>query len=147
MRLAAVGEDGAEDLVVAPGGEVRRTATWLVSSGGTSAMGTVLDQDAEDPLVELLGEAELPEAPVRIEPRAADQEEHRLAAVRRLVEPALPALARGDAALGVEVEEEVVPALGGKPVAKRDRFGVVGARMADERCAPCSTPGAADPEL
>ena len=41
---------------------------------------------------------------------ARDQEQHRLAAVGRLVQRALPALAGRDAAVRIEVEEDVVPA-------------------------------------
>jgi hypothetical protein len=62
-------------------------------------------------------EVEFLHAPARTQPRAGDQEKNSLAAVRRLVEGALPTLAGNDAAFGVEVEENVVPALARKPVA------------------------------
>ncbi len=59
-------------------------------------------------------------APRRAEPCCRDQEQHRLAAVRRLVERALPSLAGRDAALRVEIEENVVlPAVTRQPIARR----------------------------
>ena len=131
MEFAAVGEDGAEDAVV---GALREVDELPVGGelGRQVADRNRLDQDAEAPLVELLGEAELAEAPVRIEPGAAHQEQHGLAAVGGLVEAPLPALAGGDAARRVEVEEEVVPAFRRQPVAKRDRLRVVAAGMTEE---------------
>jgi len=63
---------------------------------------------------------------------AGDEKNDRLAAVGRLVQLALPALARGDAALGIEVEEDVVPAFRLEPVAERDRREIVLARMTEK---------------
>jgi hypothetical protein len=47
-----------------------------------------------------------------------------------------PALAGGDAALGIEIEENVVgsaPAFADKPILQGDRPGVIFAGMADEK--------------
>jgi hypothetical protein len=97
VRFAAVGEDGTEDAVV---GALREVDELPVGGqlGGQVADRDRLDEDAEAPLVELLGEAELAEAPVGVDPGAADQKENRLAAVGGLMQPPLPALAGGDAA-------------------------------------------------
>jgi hypothetical protein len=45
-----------------------------------------------------------------------NEEDHRLAALRSLVQPALPALAHRDPALRVEVEERFAPARLGEPI-------------------------------
>src|SRR5215469_8750805 len=50
-----------------------------------------------------------------------------------LLQGFLPALAGDDAALGVEVEENVVPAVRGEPSADLDGFVVVAARVTDEK--------------
>jgi hypothetical protein len=47
-----------------------------------------------------------------------------------------PALARGDAALGIEIEENVVgsaPAFADEPILQRDRPVVIFAGMTDEK--------------
>jgi hypothetical protein len=59
----------------------------------------------------------LDKAPAGTEPVRRDEEDHRLAAVGLLVQRPLPALARRDASLRVEIEEDVVPALAREPVA------------------------------
>src|SRR3984893_2535729 len=70
------------------------------------------DEPTEQPLVERMREIQFFAAPNRSEPRLRHQEQHRLAAARRLVQRALPALARGNAALRIEIEEDFVfPAL------------------------------------
>jgi hypothetical protein len=51
---------------------------------------------------------------------------------RLLVQRPLPALARRDAAIGVEIEEDVVPALAREPVAQGDRLEIVLGGMAEE---------------
>ena len=76
-------------------------------------------------LLSLLREAQLLKAPSRGKPGAADQKQHRLAAVGGFVQRELPALAGGDAARRIEVEEEVVPAFGDQPVAQGRSFGIV----------------------
>ena len=63
------------------------------------------------------------------------QEQHRLTAGSRLLERARPALAGGDATLGIEIEEDIVlfaPALANKPIFQSDRPVVILARVADE---------------
>src|ERR1700686_2498507 len=72
------------------------------------------------------------EAPVGLQPISRDEEHDRLAARRRRVQRALPALARSDAANRVEIEKDVVPADGSEPVAERDRLEIVPARMAEK---------------
>ena len=114
------GRHGAENAVVGALGEIDKLPVGG-ELGGEIADRDRLDQDAERPLVELLGKAEFAKAPLRLEPGAAHQEEDGLAAVGGLMQPPFPALAGGDAARRVEVEEEIVPALGDQPVAKGRR--------------------------
>jgi len=57
----------------------------------------------------------------RSKPCLADQEQHGLAAARGVVERALPALTGNDAAFGVKVEEQIVPALADEPIAPQRR--------------------------
>ena len=117
--------------VVAPGGEPH-DLPGAGEVGGQVGDRQVLDQDAEQPLAEPVREVELLQAPARGEPGLGDEEEDRLAAARRFVERAFPPLARRDAALGIEVEEEIVPALARQPVAQRDGLGVIRARMTEK---------------
>ena len=61
---------------------------------------------------------------------------HGLAAGRRLFERVRPALAGGNAALGVEIEKNVVgsaPAFADEPILQRDRPVVIFAGMTDEK--------------
>jgi hypothetical protein len=100
---------------------------------GQARTRNILDQRAEQPFVQLLGETELFSAPFRLQPILADQEQHDLATVRRLVQRPLPAFARRDAARRVEVEKGmVVPAAGDDPIAQRHGCCVVLARMAQK---------------
>ena len=98
IALAAVGQLGREDAVVLAGGEVHHLARRR-QVGRQVGNRDVLDQDAEDLLVELVGERQLAHAPLRGEPGAADEEDHRLAAIGLLVQAPLPQFAGGDAAL------------------------------------------------
>src|SRR5271169_4768907 len=68
--------------------------------------------------------------PAGREPVAGNEEDRRLAALRSLVQPALPALARRDPALRVEVEERFAPARLGEPIDQPDRLEAVTAGMA-----------------
>ena len=61
--------------------------------------------------------------------------------LRRLLQRLLPALAGGDAAFGVEIEEDVVPAVLQKPIAELDGPVVIGARMTDENARHGRPPG------
>jgi hypothetical protein len=91
----------------------------------------ILDQHAEQPLVQVVRQMKFPETPTRTEPCFRDEKQHRLATVRRLVERALPALSGSNAALRVEIEEDfVLPALAPQPIAQADGLGVIHARMA-----------------
>ena len=56
-------------------------------------------------------------APFRAEPGTGDEEQHRLAAIGGLPQSLFPLLAGLDAALGIEIEKKVVPALGAEPLA------------------------------
>ena len=71
--------------------------------------------------------------PERREPFLGDEREDDLATIGRLLQRLLPALAGHDAALGIEIEEDVVPAVLRKPVADLNGLVVIGARMADEK--------------
>src|ERR1700737_2705107 len=68
----------------------------------------VLDEDTEQPLVERMREIQFFAAPNRSEPRLGPQEQPPPAAARPLVQRALPALARGNAALRIEIEENLI---------------------------------------
>ena len=95
----------------------------------------IVDQQREQLLVEPVGELIFVAAPFRGEPFFRHEEQHRLAAGRRIFERVRPALAGGDAALGIEIEKNVVrpaPAFADEPILQRDRPVVVLARMADE---------------
>ena len=94
--------------------------------------GDGLNQNAEQPLVEPPREIELLQAPGGVEPGARNEEQDRFATRGGLVQCPLPALAGLNAALRIEVEKNVVPAFRLEPVAKGNRFGIVGARMAEE---------------
>jgi hypothetical protein len=63
---------------------------------------------------------------------AGETRQHDLAAMRRLLQSFFPALSGDDAALGIKIEEDVLPAICGKPVADLGGLFVVPARMADE---------------
>ncbi len=92
-----------------------------------------LDHQSENALVQALGQQELSQAPFRIEPGRRDQKEHSLAAIGGGLQCLLPAHARHQPALGIDVEEDVVlEALLIEPVAQRERGRIVCARMADE---------------
>ena len=96
----------------------------------------IVDQQREQLFVEPVGELIFVAAPFRGEPFLRDEEQHRLAAGRRLFERVRPALAGGDAALGIEIEKNVVgpaPAFADEPILQRDRPVVILARMADEK--------------
>lgn len=93
----------------------------------------ILDQHAEQPLVQAVRQIEFFEASTRVEPCFRHQEQYRLATVRRLVERAFPAFSGYNAALRVEIEENLIfPALIRQPVAQGDRVGIVRARMAQK---------------
>ncbi len=100
----------------------------------------ILDQDAEQALAEAVGEIKLLEAPARGKPRLRDEEEDHLAPACRLIERALPPLARDDAAFGIEIEEKIIPTLADQPIAQRNRFHVVRARMAQENASQGNLP-------
>jgi hypothetical protein len=126
-------QDHREDAVVLAGGQIDYLPSALQARRQIVNANVLGDNDAEQGLVQVPREVELFETPVRGEPGSRDQEQDRLAARSRLVQRLFPALARFDAALGIEIEKDVVPALLGEPVAHGDCRGVVGARMADEQ--------------
>ena len=131
MRLAAVRQRRREHPWSLPAARLT-SCQVAVSSAGRSAIGDLLDQDAEDPLVELgrrwnsrRHQREASQARLTRKSTASQ----RLAAS---LSATFPALAGDDAPLRIEVEEEVVPAFRRQPVAQSGRLGVVGARMAEE---------------
>ena len=69
---------------------------------------------------------------MRREPGLAHQEQHRLAAIDGLIQRLLPTLTRPDAAVGIEIEEDIVPAFRLEPTMQGDGWPVIGARMAEE---------------
>jgi hypothetical protein len=74
--------------------------------------------------------------PFRGEPNLRYEEENGLAASGRIFQRARPALTGDNAALGVEVEEDVVlaaPAFADQPRLQRERPVVVEARVTDEQ--------------
>jgi hypothetical protein len=64
--------------------------------------------------------------------------------LRRLLQSVFPALAGDNSTLGVEIKEDIVPAVLREPAADLDSLVVVAARMADRRAMVyvTSSPGA-----
>ena len=96
----------------------------------------IVDQEREQFFVEPVGELIFVAAPFRGEPIFRHEKQHRLAAGGGVFQRMDPALAGGDAALGVEIEKNIVrpaPAFADEPILQRDRPIVVLARMADEK--------------
>ena len=91
-----------------------------------------VDDDGEQLLVQRERQPVLPHAPAGGEPIRGGEEDDCLAAVGQFMELSLPPLARSDAAIGVEIEEDVVPAFPREPIAKRHRLVIVPAGMANE---------------
>ena len=81
----------------------------------------LLDDYAEKPLVESTGKVKFVGVVAGSKPCLAQEEEDSLTASRRFVERPFPALTGGNTALGVEIEEKLVPAFGNEPVSQRDR--------------------------
>jgi len=90
------------------------------------------DDHGEELFVEAACQRKFFAAPIRRKPVARDKKNHRLAALRSLMELTLPALACGDAAFGIEVKKNIGPAFGCQPIGKRLRFEIIAARMTDE---------------
>ena len=90
------------------------------------------DQRDDHLLAHQAGGVDLRLAPARRQPLRRDECQNHLAAIGGLLQGVLPALAGDDAALGVEIEEDVGPAVGREPVADLDRLVVVPARMTDK---------------
>ena len=91
------------------------------------------DERHDDFLAHQPGGVDLRLAPAGRQPFRGDECKHHLATKGGLLQRFLPALAGNDAALGVEVEEDVVPAVRGEPIADLDGLVVVAARMTDEK--------------
>ena len=114
--------------MVVPGNQIGKlpgAAEVRRQLGGTER----LEQEPEQPLVELMSEVEFPLTPARVEPGARHDKEHSLAAIDGLVKRTLPAFAGGYPALGVEIKKNVIPALPLQPVAQGDGLGIVAARV------------------
>ncbi len=132
LFFVRAGPRGREQLQVLPAREVDHLphAGQLWRQVG-DRLGQV-DENGEKLLVQAARQLVFLAAPARGEPTGRDDEHHRLAARRRRVQCAFPPLARRDAAIRIDVEENVVPAFGGEPIAQRDGLEVVVARMAEE---------------
>src|SRR5271170_7150062 len=91
-----------------------------------------IGQRGEQLLIEPTRERKFLCAPAGAEPIRRHEEDDRFAAARGVVQRPLPALPRCDAALRIEVEENILPTFGGEPVAQRDRLEIILARMAQK---------------
>ena len=93
----------------------------------------VLDQDAEQSLVQVVREIEFFAAPNRSKPGFGHQEQHRFAAVRRLVERRSQRSPAAMPRCGSRSRKiSSFQPLSRQPVAQRDRLGIVCARMAQK---------------
>src|SRR5262245_49518227 len=96
----------------------------------------VVDQQREQFLIKSAGELVFVAAPFRCQPNLRHEENNRLATGGRVLQRPRPALAGNDAALGVEVEEDVIlaaPAFADQPILQSERPVIVSARMADKQ--------------
>jgi hypothetical protein len=87
-------------------------------------------------LIESVGELVFVAAPFRGEPNLRYEKQNRLATSGRIFKRSCPALAGDDAALGIEVEEDVLlaaPAFADQPSLQRERPVIVSAGMTDEQ--------------
>ena len=113
--LAGIGVDRAKHFMVGAAGQVDQ-----LPGGGQFVWKTrdiqIFDQHAEDALVQPVGQVELAQAPLRTQPVRRHQKQHRIAAVGRIVQRPLPALAGDNAAFGVEIQKQIVPAFRAQPV-------------------------------
>src|SRR5579863_3512643 len=91
-----------------------------------------IDEYGEEGFVEAGSQGVLFATPAGGEPVARNKKDHRLATQRRRMQRALPSLAGGDAALRIEIEENVVPSFRGEPGAQRHRLEIVLAGMTEE---------------
>src|SRR5262245_8001871 len=96
----------------------------------------VVDQEREQLLIESVRELVFVGAPFRGEPHLRYEEQNSLAASSRIFERPHPALAGDDAALRVEIEEDVLlaaPPFADQPSLQRERPVIVSAGMTDEQ--------------
>jgi hypothetical protein len=110
----------------------------------------VIDREREQFLVELLGELILVPTPFGGKPGLRNEEQHRFAARGRIFQGMRPALARNNAALGIEIKKDVVlaaPAFADQPIPERDRPVVIPRGMADEQSRHASSPVAGCPSI
>ena len=102
---------------------------------GKAVERNIVDQQREQLFTEPVGELIFVGAPFRGKPFFRHKEEHGFAAGRRIFERMRPALARGNAAFGIEIEKNIVwfaPAFTDEQVLYCDCPVVILARMADE---------------
>src|SRR4029077_15212834 len=92
----------------------------------------VFEDDTEDLLVQALSEKEFSEAPLRLRPSRRNDKDDRFAAVGGLAQSFLPTLACGEPALGINIEEDVFPAVIRQPFVHRDGLAFVDTGMAEE---------------
>jgi hypothetical protein len=102
--LARHWQHGSEHHVVAPRGEPHELPSAR-QIGGQVCDRDVFNQDPHKPLAQAMREIEFFQAPARYKPGLGDEEEDHLAAARRFIKCALPPLASGNAAVGIEIEK------------------------------------------
>src|SRR5262245_26298009 len=90
------------------------------------------DQDHDDLFTHQPGGVDLRFAPARREPFRRDERKYNLTPLSSFLYGVLPALAVYDASLSVKIEEDIIPAVRGKPVANLDSLVVIRTRMTDE---------------
>ena len=94
-----------------------QTCHSAVICSGSCDRGSARDH-AEDSLAKFLGLEELGKAILRVAPRRRDEEDDCFATIHRTGQGRHPALARVNAAVVVDVEKVVAPAVGVKPARK-----------------------------
>ncbi len=101
----------------------------------------VLDEQAEQSFVELVGKIEFFRAPAGGEPIPRDKKQDCFATGSRLVEGALPSLSGRYAAIRIDIEKNIVPAFTLEPIAQCDRLDIICARMAQKETRHATVPG------
>ena len=102
--------------------------------------GFAADQQNDDFLAHKLGSVQLWPAPSRGKPLGADEREDDFALLCSLLQRLLPALAGRDTPLGIEIKEDVIPAVRNQPVTQLDCPVIIDARMAYENAGHGTAP-------
>src|SRR5262245_24103572 len=90
--------------------------------------------------MQLLRQQEFVETPFGRKPSRRNEKKHRVTAIGCQPQCLLPALARGNSAIGIDIEENVVEPLLREPVAQCNRGSVVHARVAYEQARQIKIP-------